>query len=199
MDVRALGCDFLACSAYKFHGPHAGILFGRGELLRSLDAPKLRPSPDSAPERLETGTQNHEGMAGTAAAVDFLASLAEGADRRSRLVAAFDALHHRGQALVARIWEGLGAVGGVTRFGPGPAADRTPTVSFAVEGREPVEVCRHLASRGIFASHGDFYATTAVARIGHSADGLTRVGCAAYTTEGEVDRLLGAAREAARR
>jgi len=195
VDVRAIGCDFLACSAYKFYGPHAGLLYGRGELLRSLDAPKLRPSPDTAPERLETGTQNHEGMAGTAAAVDFLASLAEGPDRRSRLVAAFDALHYRASGLVARLWDGLGEIGGVARYGPGPSAERTPTVSFAIEGRRPVDACRHLASRGVFASHGDFYATTAVARLGHSADGLVRVGCACYTTDGEVDRLLDAVRE----
>ncbi len=198
VDVRALGSDFLGCSAYKFYGPHVGVLYGRGELIRALDVPKLRPSPDSAPERLETGTQNHEGMAGTTAAVDFLASLATGGDRRARLEAAFEALHDRASKLVDRIWDGLGAIDRVVRFGPGPDRDRTPTVSFAVTGSRPEAVCRHLARRGVFASHGDFYATTAVDRLGHGADGLVRVGCACYTTPDEVDRLLGALDEVVR-
>jgi len=196
VDVEALGCDFLGCSAYKFYGPHVGVLYGRGDLIRSLDVPKLLPSPDTAPERLETGTQNHEGMAGTTAVIDFLAAMAEGPDHRSRLGAAFEALHARAEGLVLRLWDGLDAIGGVTRFGPGPTAERTPTVSFSARGRRPVEVCRHLASQGVFASHGDFYATTAVARLGHEADGLVRVGCACYTTEDEVDRLLRSVEEA---
>ncbi len=190
VDVRALDCDFLACSAYKFYGPHVGILYGKRDLLQGLDVPKLLPSPNNAPDRLETGTQNHEGIAGAAAAVDFLASIGRGGDRRGRLVAAFDALHERGVSLVARLWEGLGSIAGVTPFGPGPEADRTPTVSFSVRGRDPSDVCRALAGRGIFASHGDFYATTAVERMGHSADGLVRVGCACYTSDEEVDRLI---------
>lgn len=192
VDVRSMGCDFLACSAYKFYGPHAGVLFGRGELLRSLDTPKLVPSPDSAPERMETGTQNHEGMAGTAAAVDFLASLAEGTDRRARLEATFEALHERASGLFARLWAGLGEIEGVQRYGPGPGQPRTPTVSFSMAGHLPVDVCRRLATRGLFASHGDFYATTAVGRLGHADDGLVRVGLACYTTPGEIERLLDA-------
>jgi cysteine desulfurase family protein (TIGR01976 family) len=192
VDVRAFGCDFLACSAYKFHGPHVGILYGRGELLRSLDVPKLRPSPDTAPERLETGTQNHEGIAGASAAIDFLASLARGPDRRSRLVAAFEALHHRASSLVDRLWGGLERIEGVTLYGPGPTEPRTPTISFVMEGLTPERICRSLAERGIFASHGDFYATTAVERLGRASTGLVRLGCACYTTLEEVDRLLDA-------
>ena len=190
VDVRVLGCDYLACSAYKFHGPHAGVLYGRGDLLRSLDVPKLRPAPDSAPERLETGTQNHEGMAGTAAAINFLASLAGGPSRRARLEAAFDVLHKRASARFQQLWNGLGEIEGVTRFGPPPSRPRTPTISFAMEGFRPVDVCRHLATRGIFASHGDFYASTAIERAGHASDGLIRIGCACYTTPEEIDRLL---------
>ena len=104
VDVRAIGCDFLACSAYKFYGPHVGVLYGRRDLLEALDVPKLEPAPDTAPERLETGTQNHEGIVGAGAAVDFLASLAAGGGRRERLRRAFAALHARGQAL----WSGSG-------------------------------------------------------------------------------------------
>jgi cysteine desulfurase family protein (TIGR01976 family) len=192
VDVKALGCDFLACSAYKFYGPHAGILFGRGDLIRSLDVPKLRPSPNNAPDRLETGTQNHEGIAGIAAAIDFLAGLAEGSDRRSRLEAAFEALHRRATVLVDRLWSGLEQIRGITVFGPRPDSPRTPTVSFVVDGMLPVEVCKALAARGIFASHGDFYATTAIERLGRAETGLVRIGCACYTTIEEVDRLLGA-------
>src|SRR5213595_382507 len=107
IDVRDWDCDFLACSAYKFYGPHIGILYGRHDLLGSLDFAKLIPAPDSAPERAETGTQNHEGTAGAAAAVDFLASLAPGATRRERLRAAFQQLHKRGDPLVTRLWNVL--------------------------------------------------------------------------------------------
>ena len=92
VDVQELDCDFLSCSAYKFYGPHIGVLYGRHELLASIDFPKLLPSPDTPPERAETGTQNHEGIAGAAAAVDFLASLAPGTTRRARLHAAFEQL-----------------------------------------------------------------------------------------------------------
>ena len=112
VDVREWGCDFLACSAYKFHGPHVGVLYGKREKLEELDVPKLQPAPDTVPEKLETGTQNHEGIVGTAAAVDYLASLARPAagtsssSRRERLRAVFEVLHERGSALLKRLWEG---------------------------------------------------------------------------------------------
>ena len=190
IDVRALDCDFLACSAYKFYGPHVGVLFGRHERLQSLDVPKLLPAPDTAPERLETGTQNHEGLAGAGAAIDFLASLAEGPTRRARLQLALAALHDRGQALVEQLWEGLGAIEGAQLFGPPPTSPRTPTVSFTIRGRPAEEVCTHLATLGIFASHGDFYARTVAERLGQSDEGLVRVGAACYTTADEVGRLI---------
>jgi cysteine desulfurase family protein (TIGR01976 family) len=192
VDVKELGCDFLACSAYKFYGPHVGVLYGRRDLLQSLDVPKLQPAPDTAPERFETGTQNHEGIAGAAAAVEFLALLAEGLGlpRRARLRAAFDALHERSAGLVVQLREGLRSIPGVALHGPPPGAPRTPTVSFAVEARPAGEVARALAGRGVFVSHGDFYATTAVRRLGHAHDGLVRAGCACYTTGEEVARLV---------
>lgn len=190
VDVNALDCDFLACSAYKFHGPHLGILYGRSHLLSALDVPKLRPAPDTTPERLETGTQNHEGIAGAAAAIDFIAGLAEGVDRRCRLKLAYQSIHARTSALVDQLWWGLNDIPGVTLVGPPPSMPRTPTVSFVLKGSEPIEVSRHLASRGIFVSHGDFYASTVVQRLGCSPLGLIRVGCACYTTSEEVHRLL---------
>ena len=190
IDVRDWDCDFLACSAYKFYGPHVGILYGRHAMLGSLDFPKLIPAPDSAPERAETGTQNHEGIAGAAAAVDFLASLAPGATRRERLRAAFRQLQERGDALVARLWTGLGEIERIRLYGPTPDAPRTATVAFTVNGMPSIEVAKNLAERGVFLSHGDFYAMTVVERLGEAAHGIARAGCACYTTSQEVDRLL---------
>lgn len=194
-DVKALGCDFLACSAYKFYGPHVGVLWGRRELIASLDAPRLRPADELPPERLETGTLDHEGIVGAAAAVDFLASLAGGGgERRARLERTASALHERGAALLRQLWDGLGELPGVTLFGPPPGTPRTPTLSFVVAGRPSQEVARALAARGVFVSHGDFYATTVAERLGHGGDGLVRAGCAAYTTADEVERLVAGVR-----
>ena len=198
VDVDALGCDLLACSAYKFYGPHVGVLYGRHDLLASLDVPKLQPAPDTAPERLETGTQNHEGIVGAVAAVEFLAGLSPGApSRREALARTYEALHARGQALIAHLYEGLRAISGVTVYGPPPDAPRTPTVSFVVAGRSSDEVARELVSRGLFLSNGDFYATSTVARLGHAGGGLVRAGCACYTSEDEVARLVAAVQEIA--
>jgi cysteine desulfurase family protein (TIGR01976 family) len=197
VDVAELGCDLLACSAYKFYGPHVGVLYGAESLLARLDVPKLDPAPDTAPERLETGTQNHEGIVGAGAAVDFMASLARtpGLSRRAALEAVFAELHTRGQALVTRLYEGLSALPGVTVYGPGPDRMRTPTVAFVVNGRSSDEVARELVSRGLFLSNGDFYATTVIARLGHGNDGVVRAGCACYTSPDEVERLIGAVAE----
>jgi cysteine desulfurase family protein (TIGR01976 family) len=191
VDVQALGCDFLACSAYKFYGPHLGVLFARRPLLDALDVPKLAPAPDASPDRFETGTQNHEGIAGAAAAVRMLASFAPaGLRRRDALAAAYTALHERGLAQVTRLWQGLTSVPGVTIYGPAPDQPRTSTISFVVAGHPSEDVARHLASRGVFASNGDFYAATVVERLGHAEDGLLRIGCAAYTTDEEVERVI---------
>ena len=198
VDVRELDCDFLACSAYKFYGPHIGILFGKSDLLDSLDFPRLIPAPDEAPERAETGTQNHEGIAGAAAAVDFLASLGSGATRREKLQSAFAELQLRGQSLVARLWNGLSEIDGVRLFGPTTKEARTPTIAFTIEGIPSLDVARKLVQRGIFASNGDFYAATVVERLGLVRDGLVRAGCACYTTETEVERLIDGVREIAR-
>jgi cysteine desulfurase family protein (TIGR01976 family) len=193
-DVRALDCDFLACSAYKFYGPHVGVLYGRHELLAEFDFPKLIPAPDSAPERVETGTQNHEGIMGAAAAVDFLASLAPGTSRRARLQSSFARLHARGAKLVTQLWTGLASIAGVELYGPPPGQPRTPTVGFTVRGVTSTAVAERLAAQGLFASHGDFYAATVIERLGLGAEGLVRAGCACYTTEEEIERLVAAVR-----
>ncbi len=199
VDAAALGVDFLVCSAYKFYGPHIGVLWGRRSLIDELDLPRLAPAPQHSPERQETGTQNHEGMVGAAAAVDFLASLAGGPTRRARLEAAFAALHARGEALLERLWAGLRALPGVALYGPPPGQPRTPTVAFTVRGLTAEDVARALAERAVFVSHGDFYAQTVVTRLGHAEHGVVRAGCACYTSADEVDRLLDGVAALARR
>jgi cysteine desulfurase family protein (TIGR01976 family) len=190
IDVRAIGCDFLACSAYKFYGPHIGILYGRRELLESLDIPRLAPAPDTAPERLEPGTQNHEGIVGAAAAVEFLAGLGRGRSRRARLASAYGELHRRGAALFRQLWDGLGEIPKVQRFGPPPDAPRTPTLGFVVKGRASTTVAERLAGAGIYVSHGDFYAATVIERLELGPEGLVRAGMSCYSTADEVDRLI---------
>ena len=190
VDVRAIDCDFLGCSAYKFYGPHVGVIYVRDALVDLLDVPKLDPAPNEGGERLETGTQNHEGIVGAGAAVDFLASLGTGATRRARLVDAFHGLHAHGMTLFRQLWEGLGAIPGVTRYGPGPDQPRTPTIAFTLKGHDAESVTRALVHRGVFTSHGDFYAATIVELLGKSQDGLVRAGAACYTTDDEVARLI---------
>lgn len=192
IDVRALGCDFLACSAYKFNGPHVGILYGRRDLLQSIDFPRLRPASDTAPERAETGTLNHEGIVGAAAAVDFLASLnSSGGTRRQRLGLVFEELHTRGARIAKTLWGLLSTIDGVHLYGPPPGSSpRTPTIAFTIKGVPSEDVARRLAEHGVFTSHGDFYASTVVERLGLSDEGLVRAGCAIYTTSEEIWRLV---------
>lgn len=188
IDVRAIDCDFLSCSAYKFYGPHIGILYGRKEHLESIDFPKLKPAPDYAPENVETGTQSHESIAGAAAAVDFFTSLSDGNSRRERLEATFEEFHSRKKDLFTLLWHGLKEIKCVRVFGPSPDSPRTPTIGFTVNGHSAKDVAKKLTERGIFVSHGDFYAQTVVERLG--VEGLVRAGCACYTTTEEVERLI---------
>jgi cysteine desulfurase family protein (TIGR01976 family) len=199
VDVGAIGCDFLVCSAYKFYGPHVGVLFAKRALAQTLDVPRLEPAPTDAPERLETGTLNHEGIVGAAEAVMFLGTLARGgASRRERLSRAYAAFHARGELLLAQLWEGLAAIDGVTLYGPEPGTPRTPTVSFTLAGHSTESVARHLARRGVYVSNGDFYAASVARRLGRADDGFVRAGAACYTTADEVDRLVEGVRELAR-
>jgi len=190
VDVRAFDCDFLACSAYKFYGPHIGVLYGKADRLAALDVPKLIPAPDTVPERLETGTQNHEGIVGAGTAVEFLASLAGTDTERETVVRAMTTLHARGEILFKRLWDGLGAIKGVTRHGPPPGRPRTPTVSFTINRVLPEDAAKALAMQGVFVSHGDYYATTVVERLGLQPHGMIRAGCSCYTNDEEIERLL---------
>jgi cysteine desulfurase family protein (TIGR01976 family) len=194
IDVRELNCDFLAMSAYKFYGPHIGVLYARKELYEEIDFPRLVPAPDYAPENSETGTQNQEGMVGAGAAVDFLASFSTMPTRRERLAQFFSETHKRNSTLFEQLWKGLSSIDGVTLYGPSPERPRTPTVSFTIAGCPSNEAARQLAEKGLFLSHGDFYAATVVERLGLAEDGLLRAGCACYTTEEEIERLLAGVR-----
>jgi selenocysteine lyase/cysteine desulfurase len=200
-DVRAFDCDFFACSAYKFYGPHVGVLFARRRVLSELPFAKLEPASDDPPERAETGTLNHEGIVGAAAAVSWLAGLGGGPDLRlmglvggqelrPALKQAYTTLHDRGAFLFAELWDGLASVPGVRLFGPPPGLERTPTIAFTVRDVPAFQVTLRLAKRGVFTSHGDFYAKTVVDRLGLQPEGLVRAGCACYTTADEVDRLV---------
>ncbi|MBZ6102599.1 cysteine desulfurase-like protein [Streptomyces olivaceus] len=190
VDPAALGADTLVCSPYKFLGPHMGVLAARPEFLESLRPDKLLPSSDAVPERFELGTLPYELLAGTRAAVDFLAGLDPEArgSRRDRLVASFAALEAHEDALRGRIEQGLAALDGITVYSR--AARRTPTLLFTVAGLRPAEVYRHLADHGVDAPAGTFYALEASRRLGLGDEGGVRVGLAPYTDTDDVDRLL---------
>lgn len=190
VDVQNFGCDFLACSAYKFYGPHIGILFGRKEIMEKIDFPKLRPAPNNSPERAETGTQSHESIAGAGAAVDFLASLSNGETRREKLQNTFAEIHSRKKELFKTLWNSLGEIDGVTLFGQNADAKRTPTIAFTVKGFDSKTITEKLATRGVFTSHGDFYASTVVEKLGLQKVGLVRAGIACYTNSDEIERLI---------
>jgi len=195
IDVQELDCDFLGMSAYKFYGPHVGVLFAKRALLEQINFPKLVPAPDYVPENAETGTQNQEGMVGAAAAVDFLASLGAGTNRRESLRSVFQEMHMRNMQLFERLWNALASISRVKLYGPPPDAARTPTLAFTINGCASTEAARRLAEKGLFLSHGDFYAATVIERLGLEPEGLIRAGCACYTTEEEIDRLIAGVNE----
>jgi cysteine desulfurase family protein (TIGR01976 family) len=192
VDVRALGADLYACSPYKFLGPHCGVLAAAPALLETLAPQKLAPSPDSVPERFELGTLPYELLAGTTAAVDFLAGLDPEATgtRRERLVASLTAVGRHEERLRRRIEEGLAALPGVVVHSR--ATTRTPTLLLSFEGRDCQDAYRFLAGRAVNAPAGTFYALEASRRLGFGDAGALRVGLAPYTDDDDVDRLLSA-------
>ena len=195
VDVAALGADFYTCSPYKFLGPHCGVLAAAPDLLESLTPEKLVPSPDSVPERFELGTLPYELLAGTTAAVDFLAGLDHvwldtpgTGSRRQRLTASLTAVERHEDRLRHRIEEGLAVLPGVVVHSR--AASRTPTLLLSFPGRDPQDAYRFLAERGVNAPAGTFYALEASRRLGFGDRGSLRVGLAPYTDDDDVDRLL---------
>lgn len=196
VDVRALGADFFACSPYKFLGPHHGVVAAAPDLLARVRNDKLLPSTDDVPERLELGTLPYELLAGTTAAIDYLAGLAsDAADRRTRLLESMRAVEEHEDRLLARLLGGLRGIGGVTVHGD--PARRTPTVFFSVAGREGREVHEHLAARGVNAPASSFYALEASRWLGLGDAGAVRAGLAPYTDADDVERLLAGVAEIA--
>jgi cysteine desulfurase family protein (TIGR01976 family) len=197
VSVADLGADFFACSPYKFLGPHLGFLHAAPELLEAAHPDKLAPMPDTVPGRFELGTLPYELLAGTTAAIDFLAGLVPSTGpRRARLVASMTALDKHEAMLLDRLERGLTAIPGVTRYGD-PARRRTPTTLFSVEGTIPAQVYQGLAERGVNAPAGTFYAVECAKRLGLGTTGAVRAGIAPYTDESDVDRLVAGVAELA--
>ncbi|ABU59030.1 cysteine desulfurase-like protein [Roseiflexus castenholzii] len=198
IDVRALDCDFLACSPYKFFAPHMGALYGKREHLERLRPYKVRPASDAVPDRWETGTKNHEGLAGVTAAIDYLAELGRRVKptttRRAALVQAMEAIQAYERTLSHHLIAGLLAIPGLTFYGisdPARFAWRTPTVAVRLEGSTPRELARRLGDQGIFCWDGNYYAINLTERLGVEADGgMLRIGLVHYNTAEEIDRLL---------
>ncbi|MFO0877671.1 MAG: cysteine desulfurase-like protein [Gemmataceae bacterium] len=196
IDVQAWECDFLACSAYKFFGPHVGILWGRRALLEELTAYKVRPAPQAPPGKWMTGTQNHEGIAGTAAAIDYLASLGQGSTRRERLLSAFAAIRAHETTLLRQLLDGLRRRPAWKVWGLTADADlpqRAPTLAITHATRSAREVAAALAEHGICAWAGNFYAVEIAQAFGvESRGGFLRLGLVHYNTADEVERTLAA-------
>ena len=199
IDVKAIDTDFLACSSYKFFGPHQGILYGKRELLQRLRPYKLRVCSEKLPDRWETGTQNHECMAGVTAAIDYIAEVgrhhsSEVHTRREAIVAAYEVFQQHERELAAQLISGLLAIPGLTFYGitdPAKFDQRTPTVAIRMEGYTPREMAERLGERGIFTWDGNYYAINLAERLGvQQSGGMLRIGLAHYNTAEEVERLL---------
>lgn len=197
MDVTDWNCDYLVCSAYKFFGPHIGVLYGRKDRMQSLIPYKLRPAPDSLPGRWMTGTQNHACIAGAAAAVDYMASLspipADHQNRRERLIDAMSIISDYETKLISKLLEGLMSIPRLKVFGitdPNRMSERAPTVSFQVAGATSIEVAQRLGDQGVFAWHGNYYALPLTESLGTEPAGMVRLGCMHYNTLEEVERTL---------
>ena len=193
VDVVASDCDFLVASAYKFFGPHTGVLYGKHEHLAAFDFYKIRPAPSDPPGKWETGTQSFESLAGVTAAVDYLAGIGDdkGDDRRAALRSAMSIVREHEEELTRRFLAGLERIDGVTLFGIADDRPRTPTFAIDVEGVSPAEVGRKLGEKGIFVWDGHYYAVEVMERLGVlDAGGLVRIGFVHYNTSIEVDRVL---------
>jgi cysteine desulfurase family protein (TIGR01976 family) len=210
LDLHGLGAEIMACSLYKVFGPHVGLLAVRAEVLDTWTPYRLRPASDEIPERWETGTQNHEGLAGLIAAVDYLAELGRddrdlrtGATRRERLLAGYATIQEHERALAVRFLEGVGRLPGVRLWGigdPTRVGERTPTFAIRVVGQKPAETAAALDRRGIFVWDGNYYAQELMERLGlEETGGAVRVGFCHYHGASDVDRVLEALGDLQRR
>jgi cysteine desulfurase family protein (TIGR01976 family) len=211
IDVQALDCDFLACSAYKFFGPHLGVLWGRLELLEALQPYQVRPANPNPPYKFETGTTNHEGIAGTLAAVNYLAELGRDygrsfvattssyTGRRQELKQAMQAISAYERPLLIYLLSELQTIPGLTLYGithPEHLSERCPTVAFTKTGYTPRQIAAYLGERGIFVWDGNYLALSVTERLGlEESGGMVRIGLVHYNTQAEIERLLAALRE----
>jgi len=204
IDVRALDCDFLVCSTYKFFGPHMGVLYGKREHLRRLTPYKLRANTEAIPQRWEWGTLNHECIAGIGACVDYLAELGRHVEcaastRREALLAAYRAIQQHERSLAERMLRGLLAIPGLKLYGvsdPARLQERCPTFAVRTPGHTPLQLATRLGERGFFTWDGNYYALNLTERLDVEKDGgFLRIGLAHYNTEEEVERFLAAMRE----
>ncbi len=204
IDVRALDCDFLACSTYKFFGPHMGVLYGKREHLKRLWPYKVRANTDAIPNRWEMGTLNHECIAGITAAVEYLADLGRRANpatvtRRAALLAAFEVIWQHEHSLMGRLIRGLIEIPRLKLYGitdPKRFTQRTPTIAVRIAGHTPLQLATKLGERGIFSWDGNYYALNLTERLEvEKSGGFLRIGLVHYNTVNEVDRIIAALRE----
>jgi cysteine desulfurase family protein (TIGR01976 family) len=191
IDRDAMGADILTCSAYKFFGPHVGATVVKRDLLEALRVYKVKPAPDYIPDKLETGTQNHEGIAGVKGAIDFISSLGNGPSLRDKLVSGMRAVEEYEAYLAEKFRTALREIPGVKLYAAPDGVRKTPTVAFRVEGRTPREFCEHMAEAGFFVADGHFYASTLAEKLGIRNKGSwIRAGLAPYNTEVEVEDFI---------
>jgi selenocysteine lyase/cysteine desulfurase len=201
IDVRALDCDFLACSPYKFFGPHTGVMYGTREHLLKLRAYKVRPAPDKLPDKWEVGTLMHESIAGVLATVEYLAELGRQSEphvktRREALLTAYRAIGEYERGLSAQMLAGFARIRGLKVYGITDAArlaERVPTFGMRLAGKSPLECAEFLGKRGIFTWDGNYYALNVTERLGvEETGGLLRIGAVHYNTPAEIERMLAA-------
>ena len=192
IDVNELACDHLLCSAYKFYGPHVGLLYSRPGTLDDLPTNRLRTVEQTAPYRIETGTLNHAAIRGVTEAIDFLASIGSGTSLRHQLASAYEVLGTHERRVAEVLYDGLNSIPGVTVFGPDfSTPDRAPTISFYWEGRSAEDICKELGKSNIYAWDGHFYAIRAIEVLGLlEKGGVTRLGASVYTTEAEAETVI---------
>ena len=191
IDRDATGADVLTCSAYKFFGPHVGVAVVKRDLLEAMSVYKAEPAPDYIPDKLETGTQNHEGIAGVKGALDFIASLGNGGSLRERLVSGMKAVEEYEAELAAKFRAALWEIPGVKLYAAPDGVPKTPTIAFRIKDRTPREFCEYMAEEGFFVADGHFYASTLAEKLGIlDKGGWIRAGLAPYNTEEEVDGFI---------
>jgi cysteine desulfurase family protein (TIGR01976 family) len=190
LDRDAIGADVITCSAYKFFGPHVGVAAIRRDPFERMGVYRLDPAPDYIPDKLETGTQNHEGIAGVKCALDFISSLGEGTSQREKLTSAMKAVEEQEAALAEHFRIALRDIPGVKLYAAPDGVRKTPTLAFTVQGKAPEDVCLQMLEHGFFIAAGDFYASTLAGKLGiGNSGGFIRAGLAPYNTEEEVERF----------